>query len=88
MLFTVLAPDVKATALAGGQADLKFILFDNDIGDVAQAIIFNAGFARVKTFLGIGESREEVRTALKTEFGWDREEESPSAGLKGLSRTR
>eukprot|EP00973_Karenia_brevis_P082186 11394040-Karenia_brevis.AAC.1 len=83
MVFTVLAPDVKATALANGQADLKFILSDNDIGDDAQAILFHAGFTRVKTFLGIGETREEVRTALKAEFGWGIEEsQSPCAGLK------
>eukprot|EP00973_Karenia_brevis_P082021 11371786-Karenia_brevis.AAC.1 len=64
MVFALLAPDVRATSLASGQSDLKFILSDNDLGNDAQAIIFRAGFARARTCLGTRESREEVRTAL------------------------
>eukprot|EP00973_Karenia_brevis_P051902 7208915-Karenia_brevis.AAC.1 len=61
----------KAAALAQGQADLKFLLSDNDIDEEAQAVIFEAGFTRVRTFLGLGESRDEVKQTLKSEFTWD-----------------
>eukprot|EP00973_Karenia_brevis_P054278 7541864-Karenia_brevis.AAC.1 len=54
-----------------GKADLKWILADNEVTEDVQAVIYEYGFCKLSTFLGLGETRNEVRETLKTEFNID-----------------
>eukprot|EP00973_Karenia_brevis_P053950 7493536-Karenia_brevis.AAC.1 len=66
MPFIPLGADVQAKALEKGKADLKWVLADNEVSEEVQATIFELGFCRLSTFLGLGETRAEVRETLRT----------------------
>eukprot|EP00973_Karenia_brevis_P014545 1984808-Karenia_brevis.AAC.1 len=57
--------------MAMGRADLKWVLSDNEVSDEVQGVIYHAGFCKMSTFLGLGESRTEVRDTLRTELNLD-----------------
>eukprot|EP00973_Karenia_brevis_P046333 6425021-Karenia_brevis.AAC.1 len=71
MPFIPLEDDVQARAMQKGKADLKWILADNEVSEEVQATIYEYGFCKLATFLGLGESRNEVRETLRVEFNID-----------------
>eukprot|EP00973_Karenia_brevis_P081066 11242592-Karenia_brevis.AAC.1 len=71
MPFIPLDADAQAKALEKGKADLKWVLADNEMSEEVQATILELGFCKLSTFLGLGETRSEVRETSKTEFNID-----------------
>ena len=51
--------------------DLAGILNDREVGIHLQGVIIHSGFDRFKRFIGLGESRAEVKEALRTHLGLD-----------------
>eukprot|EP00973_Karenia_brevis_P086439 11986622-Karenia_brevis.AAC.1 len=62
MAFAPLGSDDQAAAMALGRADLKWVLSDNDVSEEVQGVIYQAGFCRMSTFIGLGESRTRSAT--------------------------
>eukprot|EP00973_Karenia_brevis_P046742 6486171-Karenia_brevis.AAC.1 len=60
--------------MALGRADLKWVLSDNEVSEEVRGVIYHAGFCKMSIFLGLGESRREVRDTLKAEFNLDVDE--------------
>ena len=59
----------KAAALAAASSELKWLASENEVGVAVQAAIYNAGFHSVKMFMGLGDSRAEVKETLRTQLG-------------------
>ena len=59
----------KTAALAAASSELKWLASENEVGVVVQAAIYNAGFHSVKMFMGLGDSRAEVKETLRTQLG-------------------
>jgi len=64
-----LAPEVLQAAVGSAASDLKWLLSDNNVKIEVQAALFVAGFNQVKIFAGLGETRVEVRDAIKNDIG-------------------
>eukprot|EP00973_Karenia_brevis_P023895 3294883-Karenia_brevis.AAC.1 len=71
MPFIPLEAEVQAKALEKGKAGLKWVVSDNEGSEEVQATLFEMGFCKLSTFLGLGETRAEVRETLRTEFNVD-----------------
>ena len=67
---TVSEEDAKK-ALESAQSDLHWILDDNEVEQDVQVALYHVGFVKLRIFVGLGESRQEVRQALKESFGLD-----------------
>ena len=64
-----LSAEDKSKAMESASSDLKWLLADNDVSEDIQAVLFHVGVRHMKIFSGLGESRAEVRTALKADIG-------------------
>ena len=69
MPLRALAEDEAKEALTKGESDLRWILSDNDVPDIVQAVLYHAGYVKLRMFSGIGESRADVKVALSEDLG-------------------
>ena len=60
------APQTEA-AMASGASDLKWLMSDCEVPEAVQAVAFHLGFTKVRLFAGLGETRTEVKEAIKAE---------------------
>ena len=67
---TISEEDAKK-ALESVQSNLRWILDDNEVEQDVQVALYHVGFVKLRIFVGPGESRQEVRQALKESFGLD-----------------
>ena len=59
----------RTAAEEAAQSDLKWLMADNEVPQAVQQALYHGGYTKVKIFAGLGESRTEVRDALRTDFG-------------------
>ena len=71
MPLLALSEDQVITAMNSGASDLKWLLADCDVGNDAQAVLFHLGFTKIRVFVGLGETRAEVKEAIKSDMGLD-----------------
>ena len=64
------------------QSDLKWVLSDNDVESEVQMAIYHIGFTKLRTFVGLGETRVEVKKAIVDHLGLE-----PDTTLKDRQRT-
>jgi hypothetical protein len=69
MPLATLTETQRAAADNAASSDLKWLLSDNEVPTLVQQSLFHAGFTKMKIFAGFGESRTEVRDALRTDLG-------------------
>ena len=63
---------VSQAAPAAAPSDLKWVLADNEVDGAVQAALYHRGFTKIAIFLGLGETRVEVRDALAAPRGRSR----------------
>jgi hypothetical protein len=66
-----LSEEQTRAALEAGQSDLKWLLADQEVPLPVQSALFHLGFTKMRVFAGLGETRIEVKEALKKDFGLD-----------------
>jgi len=71
MPLQVLSDAEKTAAEAAAHSDLKWLMSDNEVPQAVQQVLYHGGYTKMKIFAGLGESRTEVRDALRTDFGLD-----------------
>ena len=59
-------------------SELKWLMSDNEVPLEVQSVLYHLGFTKIKVFIGIGESRQEVRTVLANDVGLDPAADIPS----------
>lgn len=69
MPLRILTDAERVAADAAANSDLKWLLSDNEVPADVQQVLFHEGFTRMRVFAGFGESRTEVRDALRTDIG-------------------
>eukprot|EP00972_Heterocapsa_arctica_P072915 10766772-Heterocapsa_arctica.AAC.1 len=69
MPLLVLTEEEKTGALRSADSDLKWLLSDGEVPVDIQAALFHRKFNKMRVFLGLGESRAEVRTAMHDDIG-------------------
>ena len=84
MPLLIITEEEKIAAMARAQSDLKWLLADNEVPEQVQAVIFHLGFHKLKIFLGLGESRTEVKDTLKVSFGLDATTDLPTRQVVSL----
>ena len=57
----------RTAAEEAAQSDLKWLMADNEVPQAVQQALYHGGYTKVKIFAGLGESRTEVRDALRTD---------------------
>ena len=68
------APGDAATQPAAAvvvDSRLKYLLSEAEVDESIQERLFSAGVNKLFKYRGLGETREEVKTALRTHFGLD-----------------
>ena len=71
MPLAALTAGEREAALAAAQSDVKWLLADAGVGDDLQAVLYHNGFTSTRLFVGLAETRAELRDVLRTEFGLD-----------------
>ena len=71
MPLLTLTADQTTAAMASGSSDLKWILADCEVSNEVQAVLFHLGFTKIRVFAGLGETRAEVKEAIKADAGLD-----------------
>ena len=66
-----ITPVEARTAIAAAESDLKWHMAEHNVPEEVQAVIFHAGFRKSRAFVGLGETRQDVKEALKEAFGID-----------------
>ena len=61
--------DVAAKAVASAPTDLVWLFGDCDVDVHVQGVLFHSGFDKVRRFIGMGETRAEVKAALSEHLG-------------------
>ena len=69
MPLLVMTEEGKTDALRSADSDLKWLLSEGRVPVDIQAALFRRKFNKMRTFVGLGEGRAEVRTALRDETG-------------------
>lgn len=71
MPIQAITPEEARAAMEAAQSDLKWLMADNGVDDRVQELIYHHGFTRTKLFVGMAESRTELRDVLKAHLGLD-----------------
>eukprot|EP00973_Karenia_brevis_P066923 9303757-Karenia_brevis.AAC.1 len=71
MPFRPLGDEAQAAAMKRARADLRFVMKDNEVSEEVQGVLYHNGFDKLKSFVGIGETRAEVKEVLRTDFELD-----------------
>ena len=66
-----LTPEEAEKALSSAGSDLRWLMADNGVDEALQAAIYHGGFTKVRLFVGLAESRAELRDVLRGDFGVD-----------------
>ena len=61
--------DVAAKAVASAPTDLAWLFGDCDVDVHVQGVLIHSGFDKVRRFIGMGETRAEVKAALSEHLG-------------------
>ena len=69
MPLAVLTAEEKKAASKAGASDLKWLLAENNVGIDIQEVLFHFGFTSIRMFMGLGDTRAEVKETMKDQFG-------------------
>eukprot|EP00973_Karenia_brevis_P003208 442584-Karenia_brevis.AAC.1 len=61
MPLQTLEPEAQTEASEKARADLRFVMKDNEVSEEVQAVLYASGFDTLKSFVGLGETRSEVK---------------------------
>ena len=80
MPLPVLSAEEVTAAMGAGESDLKWMLSKAEVPLPVQAVTFHFGFISLRMFIGIGESRTEVKASLLADWGLDPATSMEAAG--------